>query len=231
MSRLARGIPAATRIQGSPSPLAVGICLIGAMLALAAAPAARATTFVGGIEFEDNAFADFVYDWVGGWAGVGGPGALIGDETADYGSCYGSECQVTVEFYDNIMLNLEGPDLAVFQLGWEDTFAVRIAGVTNLYDALDMVDTGFDVTVYMGEELGDVIFDLIVAQIDLDDFPVEPGGAVTIVDLFSDPLDTHATPADFTVIASMNIVPEPSTVLLLAMGLVGLAMNGRRPRA
>jgi hypothetical protein len=46
MSRLKRDIRAAMCIQGSPSPLAVGICLIGAILALAAAPAARATTIV-----------------------------------------------------------------------------------------------------------------------------------------------------------------------------------------
>lgn len=223
-SRPAWSLRAAMRIEEASSPLVAGICLVGAILALAAPPVAHGTT-IGGIEFDASAFADYLESAAGTWygEGTGLEDVLVGDDPSDFAYCHGTECRVTLGFTDNTVPNLEGADLAVFELGVPDTFAVGIGEVTHSYEA---VDTGFNVVA------GGSSYDLLVAEIDLDDFFVEPGGAVTIVDLFPDPLDTPGTfPATFTVVAAIHAVPEPTTALLLGLGLVGLAMNRRRPRS
>ena len=188
------------------------------------APVAQAQTNVGGIVFNDNAFADQLTASVGSWTFGGGASsledALVGSTASDFAFCFGTTCSATLEFTDNLAVNLPGPDLAIFELGSAELFSVLIGGITNSYTA-----------VATGVNAGG--FPLLVAQINLDDFGILPGGTVSLLTLF--PAPTGADPADFTVIGAINsvdvsAVPEPATLLLLAPALAGIGLVARRRR-
>jgi hypothetical protein len=174
----------------------IGIC---AVMATMFTTAANAQTTVGGITFDDNAFADELVsaESIAGWVYGGGAtsleDALVGSNPDDYAYAFGSDSEVVLGFVDNAVINLAGDDLAVFELGTIESFllAVTIDGATNLYSA---VDTGYDAGGY----------DLLVATIDLDDFGVASNALVNTVQLFPDPFDVD--PADFTVVGALNNV-------------------------
>jgi hypothetical protein len=174
----------------------------------------RADIIVGGLTFDDDAFADDLVSSTGAWTFGGGAAsleaALVGSNPNDFAFAFGSTSNVVLRFTDNLAINLAGADLAIFELGTAETFslAVEVAGTTNSYTA---VDTGFDAGG----------FDLLVAQIDLSDFGVAAGGTVDTVQLF--PAPTGGDPADFTVIGALNstpdqVVPVPASALLLGIG-------------
>jgi hypothetical protein len=195
---------------------------------LAGAAHARADVIVGGITFNDNAFADRLASSTGAWSFGGGAtsleNALVGSNPDDFAFAFGSTSNVVLQFTDNLAINLAGADLAVFELGTAETFslAVTVGGTTQSYTA---VSTGFTAGG----------FELLVAQIDLSDFGVALGGTVDTVQLF--PAPTGGDPADFTVVAALNntsptgVVPGPSTLGLLSMGAgVSLIYGWRRRR-
>ncbi len=180
---------------------------------------ANASIVVGGYSFDDNAFADKLVSATANWTYGGGASsleeALVGSNPADYAFAFGSDENVVLSFTDNAVINLSGPDLAIFELGTIESFAlsITVGGLTHTYNA---VDTGYTAGG----------FNLLIAKIDLDDFFVPAGGTVNIVQLF--PAPTNADPADFTVIAAMNNIPEPATLSLLALGAI---LAGRKRRA
>jgi hypothetical protein len=180
---------------------------------------ANASIVVGGYSFDDNAFADKLVSATANWTYGGGASsleeALVGSNPADYAFAFGSDENVVLSFTDNAVINLSGPDLAIFELGTIESFAlsITVGGLTHTYNA---VDTGYTAGG----------FNLLIAKIDLDDFFVPAGGTVNIVQLF--PAPTNADPADFTVIAAMNNIPEPAALTLLALGAI---LAGRKRRA
>ncbi len=180
----------------------------------------HAAVTVGGISFDDDAFADSLGTVVGSWTYGGGAtslaDALTGSDPADFAYCFGTTCSVQVNFGDNRAVNGSGADIAIFELGSAEMFAVRIGSTTLSFTAVST-----------GESAGG--FALLVALIDLDDFGLGAGETLSSLTLFPSPTDD---PADFTVIGAKNnlsvSVPEPGTLALLGLGLAGLAATRRR---
>jgi len=194
----------------------IAILAVG-MICLATSGQVSATTVVGGIAFDDNAFADELISATAGWTFGGGASsledALVGSNPDDYAYAFGSNENVVLAFTDNAAINLSGEDLAIFELGTVESFdlAVSVGGTTNTYSA---VDTGYMAGGYH----------LLVVKIDLDDFSIPSGGLVDTIQLYPDPFDID--PADFTVIGALNNVPEPGTFLLVGLG--GLVLLRKR---
>jgi hypothetical protein len=171
---------------------------------------------VGGITFEDYAFADELVSATSNWVYGGGASsledALVGSNPDDFAYAFGSTENVVLRFVDNAVINLSDDDLAIFELGTVEPFdlAVEVGGTRNNYSA---VDTGYMAGGYH----------LLVATINLDDFGISAGGLVDTIQLW--PAPYGGDPADFTVIGAMNTVyiPAPGAILLgsIGVGLVG----------
>jgi hypothetical protein len=200
-------------------------CLVAAGLALAmslGAGRAEAVIVVGGINFNDNAFADVLLDSFGTFS-LGGAGTLednlVGSNVNDYAFSFTAGSFVQLGFTDNAVLNGAGNDLALFELGVPDTLQVRINGVTLPYVT---VDTGF-----MGGG-----FALNVALVDLSSFGLGAGSTISDVYIGMDTPGAGTVPS-LTAAGAINstdtaAVPEPGTLLLLGSGA---AMLLRRRRA
>lgn len=220
--------------------------ILACALIVSGASSAHAITTVGGLDFEDNAFADStVFDNPALWATDDVTtlleNALVGSLASDAAfaidnSDAADPAFVDILFTDNTITNIAGPDLAVFDLGSEDTFAAQIGATTNLYTSVGVANP----------------FPLNVALIDLSDFGIAEGDSISTLTLLSNPVENPAgsSATDFTVIAGItvidtgdngdngdngnngnnNAVPEPLTASLGAMAIAALGFGTRRRR-
>ena len=200
----------------------LSVLLMGAVLA-AGTPAAAATV-LGGISFDDSAFADSLVGSTGSWNLSSGTLASVmtGADPNDYGFCFGGPrvCTLTLAFTDNVAVNGLGADLAIFELGAPDSFELTIGATTLNY-----------LTAPTGDSAGG--FSLNAALIDLNDFGLAP---LATVSSFTVGSIENETTASFTAFGAFNNgippVPEPATAAQLALGglALGLAAWARRRR-
>jgi hypothetical protein len=185
------------------------------------APRADATVIVGGLAFDDDAFADVLLGSSGSYT-LGGAGTLqdqlVGTNVADYAFSYSPGAFVLLGFTDNTVVNGTGSDLALFELGIPDTLTLTIGGTTFSY-----------LTVGTGFSAGG--FALNVALIDLSDFGLAFGSSVDQIRLGLDTVGSTGTVPSLTAAGALNSgdpVPEPGTLLLLGSGIATLVARRRR---
>lgn len=204
---------------------------------LAATPTFGAAISIGGVEFADeSAFADQVLSINGNFRRYSGTGAtlvpataaeitsLLTDQRPDTfiiaGAPLGGQ-QVRLGFTDNLLINGTGADLALYELGFPDSFGVTINGVSRQYTS-----------VFTGEsQVGPYsnLAQLNVARIDLSDFGIAPGAALSEITVGLDILSAPGFTTSLSLAGAINsqrVVSEPATILLL-MG-AGLAALCRR---
>ena len=171
---------------------------------------------IAGITFPDNGFADVVYSTnaaashfvTGDPQVVVTPSfAITGSNQDSYFDPSGGE-YVELGFTDNLIRNRAGYDFAVFELGTAEVAAIRLtAGGTQR--TAQAVYTGFD------NSWGVAIN---VAWFDLADFGLAPNATVDSVFLY---------PVGAPEFSAVGAIPEPTTALLLTLGLAGLGMRRR----
>jgi hypothetical protein len=180
-----------------------------------------AATVIGGITFDDNAFADKVPSYSGSWEawGPGGIGsltleeAMTGSNLTTYGTITNNpSAWAVIKFTDNFIKNGAGADLAVFEISGTsngEPVSITINGTTNVYN-----------TLYIGYA------NASVARIDLSDFGIASGALVNTIQANG----VAGWDPDYAVFGAINnaSVPLPSALLLFAPGLVGLMTLKRK---
>ncbi|HDM77163.1 MAG TPA: hypothetical protein ENG51_11960 [Deltaproteobacteria bacterium] len=206
------------------------ILISATILVVSLVASANSATFVAGLWFDDNAFADKIfYPYVGSdhtnyVTSVGGSQSEVVTDadlsTYLYCNTVGSPgVFMQIDFLDNKLINGPGPDLALFELGTNDRFDVMI-GTT--YKTFNTTYTGYRV----GIDHRNV--NVNAALIDLSEWNLFSGaviGSVTVrLDLRTPPYNTVPTLA---VVGALNSTPVPivpSSILLLsgAGGLIAV---------
>jgi hypothetical protein len=184
---------------------------------LAIATPATATTTIAGIDFADNAFADAVSTTGPTMTTNGGTvSQVLTDQDVGTFARGAAGTTATFTFTDNLAVNGAGNDIALFELGYHDSFDVTINGVTLNYASAftGLMASGFN---------------LNVAVLDLSDFGLLTGETLSSLTLAFPGVDTRATPSLVGAINS-SAVPEPATwgMMILGFGAIGAAMRRRQ---
>lgn len=186
---------------------------------------------IAGYTFDDNAFADYLYDVSAGVSvytfgtGWNNSPTFAEIETSVVGSDLTMIAQLnlqevlTLGFSDNVIVNETGADFVIFELEVEESALVdvQLLGTAIQYSA---VDTGYDISG------SGYTTDINAIEVDLSDFGFASGAYVDLVTI------EGLTDFDLAAVGALNSasapVPEPSTMLLLGAGLVGLLGLGRK---
>lgn len=194
-----------------------------AAAALVASAGSQAVTSVGGIDFDDNAFADALYYSAGDYTTSGGSLAsvLTDKDAGTYAFSFTPGANVLLGFTDNGVYNLDGADLAIFELGVPDSVKVNIGFTTMSYT-----------TVATGYTAGG--FSLNVALIDFSDFGVAAGSNLTAQAIGLDIVAPEGTVPSLSLVGALHVsaIPEAETYAMMLVGLAGLGLrlNARRRR-
>ena len=194
--------------------------IVAALLVLGVM-SARAITTVAGVNFQDNAFADTVISSSGTYTLNGAAtlqAAVIGSSLGKDAFSLSSGAFIQLGFTDNYLVNGPGFDLALFDIGLPDTFAVKINGITLDYlsSSTGMTGTGANAGLTIN-----------VAAIDLSDFSIPLGTQLSSIMIGMDIKDSSGGVPSLSVAGALNSatvtpsVPDAgSTLSLLSTALL-----------
>lgn len=131
---------------------------------------ANATTTLAGYDFDDDAFADALRSSYGTFSTNGGSleSVLTDISLGTYAWSWTTGAYVELDFTDNTLVNDTGYDLALFELGYANSFKLTIDDTTITYGSS-----------YTGYKVKKV--NVNVALIDLDDFGLAPGTGLSSI--------------------------------------------------
>ena len=199
------------------------VCMLAGVAAIAGLSTHALT--IGGINFQDNAFADSLLTSFGTFTtklGTTLPQALTDKDPGTYAFSKDAGAFVELGFTDNKLVNGPGADLALFELGTPpDTFILTINGKTISYpSAFSLVQVG--------------VYPLNRALVNLDDFGVPSGAALhSIVIGLSTPgplAPTVLTVPTLSLVGAINSanVPDGGSSMLCFIPVAGLLLFLRR---
>ena len=181
--------------------------LIAAAVLTFGLSSASAITTVAGVNFQDNnAFADTVISSSGTYT-LDGATTL---QTAVTGSSLGKDASssstgafIQLGFTDNYLVNGPGFDLALFDIGLPDTFAVTINGTTIDYLSSSTGNKGTGINANM---------EINVAAIDLSDFNIPLGTQLSSIKIGMDIKDDSSGVPTLSVAGALNSAPVTPSV-------------------
>lgn len=196
--------------------------LVLAAALAAASVGAQAVTTIGGINFDDNAFADALYYSAGSFTTSGGSLAsvLTDKNPGTYAFSWTPGANVMLGFTDNAVYNGAGADLAIFELGVPDTVVVNFGTQSQSF-----------LTTYTGYSAGG--YNLNVALVDFSSFGIAYGANLPYQSIGLSTVAAGGTVPSLSLVGALHTaapVPEPETyaLMLLGIGAVGLGSRLRK---